>query len=71
MEATNEIHELQQITNVTELKSLVGLCTVFGRFLQSFARIAGPLNSKLEVISLFHSGILKETEIETLKPPET
>jgi len=40
---THELHKAQLPTTRTHVRSIVGLCNVFRRFVQKFARMAAPL----------------------------
>lgn len=42
------IKRLQQPRKITELRSFLGLCSLFRRLVSSFARLAAPLNCKLQ-----------------------
>lgn len=52
---------------MTELKSFLGVCNLFRRFVPNFARIAALLNRKSEKGPTFHFGKLNETKIEALE----
>ena len=51
-------------TNVTELRSFLGLCNVYRRFVASFARVAAPLTAKLQKDRPFNFGPLNKEETE-------
>lgn len=65
--ATDEISGLQHITKVTELKSFLGLCNVFRRFVPNFARVAALLRRRMEKNKSYHFGRLNETAVETME----
>ena len=45
---TKSLRDVQHPTTLTELRSFLGLCNVYRRFVPNFARIAGPLNALLK-----------------------
>lgn len=65
--ATGAIQRLQHPMNVTDLKSFLGLCNEFCRFVPNFASITAPLNSTLEKDQPLHFKVLNETGIEALE----
>ena len=64
---TDAIRQLQAPTNLTELRSFLGLCNVFRRFVPNFARIAAPLNRKLRKGEPTVFGPLNEEEMGALE----
>ena len=42
------VQKMHRPTNLTELRSFLGLCNVYRRFVPNFSRIASPLTAKLE-----------------------
>lgn len=48
LRTTDVINGLQKLTNVTKWKSFFSLCNVYLQFVSHFARIAAPLNQKVE-----------------------
>lgn len=54
---TDAIRGLMQLTNVTELKSFLGLCNVFHRFVPNFAWIAAALQQANERSALSLDGL--------------
>lgn len=62
--ATDAMRGQKQPTIVTEIKSYLGLCNVFIRFVPNFGCISELLNCKLGTNQCFCFGRLKETEFE-------
>ena len=53
--------------NQTELKSFLGMCNVYRRFVPNFARIASPLNAKTSKKQPYHIGSLFDEEFESFR----
>ena len=58
-------------TNQTELRSFIGMCNVYRRFIKNFARIAAPLNRKLEKNQPFTFGTITGTDYEAFQELKT
>lgn len=61
---TEAIEGLKPPTTVTGIRSFLGLCNVFRRFVPNFARISSPLNAKLRKGEPSSFGDLDEKETE-------
>lgn len=59
---TDAVGKLEQPTTQTELRSFLGLCNVFKRFVSSFARLAAALKNKLRKDQQKQFGLLEERE---------
>lgn len=60
------IEALPTATNMTELRSFLGLCNVFRHFVPRFAHVTASLNKKLRNDQPFKFGELKQDEVDTL-----
>lgn len=65
-DATNAVRELQHTTNLTELKSFLGLSRVFKVFVQNSGCIPLLLNCELERARPFHFGLRDESVMKPL-----
>lgn len=63
---TVAVKRLKVPRNVIDLKMVLGICSVFKRFLQNFARIASQLNNKLKEKQQFNL-VLNEKELPAIK----
>jgi hypothetical protein len=54
-------------TNLTEVRSFLGLCSYYRRFIQGFAYIATPLHELMKKNVRFHWGSDQQKAFETLK----
>lgn len=57
---TEAIKASQYPTTVSELPSFLGLCNIYRRFVQKFARLASPLNKNLDMVEPLQFGFDNE-----------
>lgn len=62
----NVIRKVKTLTMVSELRSFLGICYVFGRFVPNFARIVSPLPKRLKEIHSEFLRPLKEDKLHDL-----
>lgn len=62
---------LKTLTNLTELQSFLGLCSLFKCIVSSFARLPAHLNQRSEEVQLVSSGQLSEEESKFMEWPKT
>lgn len=63
---TDAIRGLKALTSLTELRSFLGLCNVFRRFVPNFARLAAPLHQRLKKDQPATFGSLNEEELNSM-----
>lgn len=66
---TDVIRGLQAPTNLTELRLFLALCNVFRKFVPNFARLAAPLNEKLQKDLPPTFGPLNDKETKSMNAP--
>lgn len=66
LHTTDAISGLKTPTNLTELRSFLGLCNVFRRFAPNFTFLAAPLNMKLKINQPATLGPLNEEEVKSM-----
>lgn len=60
---TDEIREGKIPTTVTKVRSFLGLCNVFRRFVTNFTRISSPLPRRLNKTQAKDLGLLRKTSL--------
>lgn len=66
-EKTRAVSDFPVPQNVKDLRTFLGLCTYFRKFISGFSHIAEPLNQLLRRDASFEWGPHQETSFETLK----
>lgn len=61
------IKEWQRPTNLTQVRSFLGFCSYYRKYIRNFSRIAGPLNSLLEAGQTFNWTHECEDSFQNLK----
>lgn len=65
---TDALRNAQPPTNLTELRSFLGMCNVYRRFVPGFARVAAPLSRKTRKGEPTEWETLTDEELNHLKP---
>lgn len=76
-DTTDAIKELRPVTNITELRSFLGFCNIFRKFVPNFKHIAEPLNRKsqkahpkeFQGLAAVEAIAMKEFQIRLIAPP--